>query len=235
MTRCRDPTPKTRSASTGRSSRRCRRSRAAPTDLRIAVAGGYFRKGGFPEACVAVERVAAALRAKIEIEIPEARARARRRLRHHGERGREPASRPPAHARRRFRSGDARPADRRRDDPGRAGQPRAEIPPLVSRPKCSSCSRRSTRSWRPRRPAPRRRSGRRPSCSTASSCRFGRTSASTPSRSRSSACRSWPCRCRSNPMPIAVQVIAPPWREDIALRIAYALEQAGVCVAPARC
>ena len=34
------------------------------------------------------------------------------------------------------------------------------------------------------------------------------------------------------PMPIGVQVIAAPWREDIALRIAYALEQAGVCVAP---
>jgi aspartyl-tRNA(Asn)/glutamyl-tRNA(Gln) amidotransferase subunit A len=34
------------------------------------------------------------------------------------------------------------------------------------------------------------------------------------------------------PMPIAVQVIAAPWREDVALRIAYALEQAGVCVAP---
>jgi aspartyl-tRNA(Asn)/glutamyl-tRNA(Gln) amidotransferase subunit A len=34
------------------------------------------------------------------------------------------------------------------------------------------------------------------------------------------------------PMPIAVQVIAAPWREDIALRIAYALEQAGVCAAP---
>jgi aspartyl-tRNA(Asn)/glutamyl-tRNA(Gln) amidotransferase subunit A len=34
------------------------------------------------------------------------------------------------------------------------------------------------------------------------------------------------------PMPTAVQVIAPPWREDIALRIAHALEQAGVCVAP---
>ena len=34
------------------------------------------------------------------------------------------------------------------------------------------------------------------------------------------------------PMPIGVQVIAPPWREDIALRIAYALEQTGVCVAP---
>ena len=34
------------------------------------------------------------------------------------------------------------------------------------------------------------------------------------------------------PMPIGLQVIASPWREDIALRIAYALEQAGVCVAP---
>ena len=34
------------------------------------------------------------------------------------------------------------------------------------------------------------------------------------------------------PMPIGVQMIAAPWREDVALRIAYALEQAGVCVAP---
>ena len=44
--------------------------------LRIAVAGGYFRKGMFPEARVAVDRVAAALRVDREIEIPEA-ARAR--------------------------------------------------------------------------------------------------------------------------------------------------------------
>lgn len=34
------------------------------------------------------------------------------------------------------------------------------------------------------------------------------------------------------PMPIGVQIIAAPWREDIALRIAYALEQAGVVAAP---
>ncbi len=34
------------------------------------------------------------------------------------------------------------------------------------------------------------------------------------------------------PLPIGVQIIAAPWREDIALRIAYALEQAGVAVAP---
>ena len=35
-----------------------------------------------------------------------------------------------------------------------------------------------------------------------------------------------------DPMPIGVQIIAAPWREDIALRVAYALEQAGVAVAP---
>ncbi len=45
--------------------------------LRVAVAGGYFRKGASAEARAAVERVAAALGAKREIELPEAeRARA---------------------------------------------------------------------------------------------------------------------------------------------------------------
>jgi AtzE family amidohydrolase len=34
------------------------------------------------------------------------------------------------------------------------------------------------------------------------------------------------------PMPIGVQVIAAPWREDIALRVAHALERAGVVSAP---
>jgi AtzE family amidohydrolase len=34
------------------------------------------------------------------------------------------------------------------------------------------------------------------------------------------------------PMPIAIQVIAAPWREDVALRIAYALEQQGVVASP---
>jgi aspartyl-tRNA(Asn)/glutamyl-tRNA(Gln) amidotransferase subunit A len=34
------------------------------------------------------------------------------------------------------------------------------------------------------------------------------------------------------PLPIAVQIIAPPWREDIALRIAADLEKKGVAVAP---
>src|SRR6201992_2458746 len=34
------------------------------------------------------------------------------------------------------------------------------------------------------------------------------------------------------PMPIGVQIITAPWREDIALRIAFALEQMGVAAAP---
>lgn len=33
-------------------------------------------------------------------------------------------------------------------------------------------------------------------------------------------------------LPLAVQVIAPPWREDLALRVAATLEQAGVAAAP---
>ena len=33
------------------------------------------------------------------------------------------------------------------------------------------------------------------------------------------------------PLPIGVQIIAPPWREDIALRVAYALEQMGIVAA----
>lgn len=44
--------------------------------LRIATAGGYFRKGAFPEALEALDRIAKAAGAKAEIEIPEA-ARAR--------------------------------------------------------------------------------------------------------------------------------------------------------------
>jgi aspartyl-tRNA(Asn)/glutamyl-tRNA(Gln) amidotransferase subunit A len=35
-----------------------------------------------------------------------------------------------------------------------------------------------------------------------------------------------------DPMPIGVQIIAAPWREDIALRVAHALEKMGVAAAP---
>jgi len=40
--------------------------------LRIAVAGGYFQKGLFPEAHVALDQVAAALHANDEVELPQA-------------------------------------------------------------------------------------------------------------------------------------------------------------------
>src|SRR5260370_424729 len=43
--------------------------------LRIAIAGGYFRKSLFPEAQTAVARVAAALGAKREIELDPKRTR----------------------------------------------------------------------------------------------------------------------------------------------------------------
>ena len=34
------------------------------------------------------------------------------------------------------------------------------------------------------------------------------------------------------PLPIGVQIIAAPWKEDIALRVAQSLEEMGVVVAP---
>ena len=45
-------------------------------NLRIAIAGGYFRQGAFPEALAALDTIAQALGAKRDIEIPQA-ARAR--------------------------------------------------------------------------------------------------------------------------------------------------------------
>ncbi len=36
-----------------------------------------------------------------------------------------------------------------------------------------------------------------------------------------------------SPLPIGVQIIAAPWREDVALRIAWALERMGIAAAPA--
>jgi hypothetical protein len=41
-----------------------------------------------------------------------------------------------------------------------------------------------------------------------------------------------PLASANQPFPIAVQIIAAPWREDVALRVAHALEQAGVASAP---
>ena len=113
--------------------------------LRVAIAGGYFQKNVFPEAVEAV--------------------RARRQgTRRHAPRSKFPR---PARARAaayvitttegaslhldrlRKRPNDFDPAVRDRliagaHGPGAAGRPRAEIPPLVSRARCWSCSSRST-------------------------------------------------------------------------------------------
>ena len=34
------------------------------------------------------------------------------------------------------------------------------------------------------------------------------------------------------PLPCAIQIMAAPWREEVALRVAYALEQMGEVIAP---
>ena len=36
----------------------------------------------------------------------------------------------------------------------------------------------------------------------------------------------------SGPLPIGLQLIAPPWREDICLRAAWALEHSGMAYSP---
>ena len=102
-------------------------------DLRIAVAGGYFARGGDHEAFVAVETLAASLGAKRRGGDPRSRTGAGRRIPHHRRRGCGPPSRPAADPRRRFRPGRARPAHRGSDDSGSLRRARAALPPLVPR------------------------------------------------------------------------------------------------------
>ena len=199
--------------------------------LRIAVAGGYFRKGTFPEACIAVQRVAAALGANGDVEIPEAQ---RARAAAYVITASEGAS---LHLERlRTRAADYDPVVRDRLIAG------AMIPAaLVNRAQ-------KFRRWyrgevlklfdnvdailAPATPCTAPAIGQqtfvidgvelpvRPNIGiyTQPISFIGLPVVAVP--------------VPLTPMPIGVQVIAPPWREDIALRIAYALEQAGVCVAP---
>jgi AtzE family amidohydrolase len=199
--------------------------------LRIAVAGGYFKKGLFPEACAALDRVAAALRANRTIEIPEAQ---RARAAAYVITASEGAS---LHlARLRTRATDYDPAVRDRLIAG------AMIPAaLVNRAQ-------KFRRWyrgevlklfddvdailAPATPCVAPAIGQktfvldgvelpvRPNIGiyTQPISFIGLPVVAVP--------------VPLEPLPIGVQIITAPWREDIALRIAYALEQAGVCVAP---
>jgi aspartyl-tRNA(Asn)/glutamyl-tRNA(Gln) amidotransferase subunit A len=199
--------------------------------LRIAVAGGYFRKGAFPEACIAVQRVAAALGANADIEIPEA---ARARAAAYIITASESAS---LHLERlRRRAADYDPAVRDRLLAG------AMIPAaLVNRAQ-------KFRRWyrdevlklfetvdailAPATPCTAPAIGQktfvldgvevplRPNIGiyTQPISFIGLPVVAVP--------------VALSPMPIGVQIIAAPWREDIALRVAYTLEQSGTCVAP---
>ena len=199
--------------------------------LRIAVAGGYFKEGRLPEACVAVERVASALGANNDIEIPEAaRARAAAYLITMAEGSALHLDRL------RTRANDYDPAVRDRLIAG-AMLPAA----LVARAQ-------KFRRWyrtevlklfghvdailAPATPCSAPAIGQqtfvldgvelpvRPNIGiyTQPISFIGLPVVAVP--------------VPLAPMPIAVQIIAAPWREDIALRVAYALEQAGVCIAP---
>jgi len=200
-------------------------------DLRIAVAGGYFKKGASPEACVAVERVAAALCANADIEIPEAgRARAAAYIitaaegaALHLERLRTNAQDYDPAVRDRLIAGVMIPAAFVTQAQKFRRWYRAQVLPLFDQVDAILA---------PATPCTAPAIGQqtfvldgvemplRPNLGlyTQPISFIGLPVVAVP--------------VPLSPLPIGVQIIAAPWREDIALRIAYALEQAGVCVAP---
>ncbi|MDO9564311.1 MAG: AtzE family amidohydrolase [Bradyrhizobium sp.] len=200
-------------------------------DLRIAVAGGYFQKNVFPEAVEAVARVAKALGPTRTVEIPEA---ARARAAAYVISTTEGAS---LHLDRlRRRPGDFDPAVRDRLLAG------AMVPAsLVDRAQ-------KFRRWyrarmlevfmsvdviiAPATPCVAPKLGQ---------ATFMLDGVELPVRANIGI-HTQPISFIGlpvvavpvplQPMPIGVQIIAAPWREDIALRVAHALERMGVAAAP---
>jgi aspartyl-tRNA(Asn)/glutamyl-tRNA(Gln) amidotransferase subunit A len=199
--------------------------------LRIAVAGGYFRKGVFAEAREAVERVAKALNASREIEIPEAeRARsaayvitATEGAALHLERLRKRAKDFDPATRDRLIAGAMVPAALvnqaqkfRRWYRERVLELFADVDAIIA----------------PATPCTAPKLGQetftldgvemplRPNIGvyTQPISFIGLPVVAAP--------------IPLKPLPIAVQIVAAPWREDVALRVAHALEQAGVAKAP---
>ena len=199
--------------------------------LRVAIAGGYFQNNIFPEAVEAVARVAKALGATRTVEIPEA---ARARAAAYVITTTEGAS---LHLDRlRHRAGDFDPAVRDRLLAG------AMIPaPLVDRAQ-------KFRRWyrarvlelfktvdvilAPATPCVAPKLGQ---------VNFVLDGVEMPVRANIGI-HTQPISFIGlpvvavpvplEPMPIGVQIIAAPWREDIALRVAHALERIGVVAAP---
>jgi 1-carboxybiuret hydrolase len=200
-------------------------------DLRVAVAGGYFRNNVFPEAVEAVGRVAKALGASRTIEIPEA---ARARAAAYVITACEGAS---LHLDRlRRRPNDFDPAVRDRLIAG------AMIPaPMVDR---AQKFRRWYRSQvlelfksvdvilAPATPCVAPKLGQ---------ATFVLGGVELPVRANVGILTQpisfiglpvVAVPLPLEPLPIGVQIIAAPWREDIALRVAYALERMGTAFAP---
>ncbi|UPK27406.1 AtzE family amidohydrolase [Bradyrhizobium sp. 195] len=202
------------------------------SDLRIAIAGGYFQKNVFPEAVEAVGRVAKALGATQVVDIPEA---ARARAAAYVITTTEGAS---LHLDRlRKRPNDFDPAVRDRLIAG------AMVPaPMVDRAQ-------KFRRWyraqlaeifrsvdvllAPATPCTAPKLGQ---------VNFNLDGVELPVRANIGV-HTQPISFIGlpvvavpvplEPLPIGVQIIAAPWREDIALRVAYALEKMGVAAAPA--
>src|SRR5438105_3197760 len=198
--------------------------------LRIAIASGYFRAGAFPEAQTALARVAAALGVTTEIELPEAkRARAAAYVITAAEGG-------ALHlARLRKRAHDFDPAVRDRLIAG------AMIPaPLVTKAQ-------KFRRWY-REQVLALFAGVDAVLAPATPCTAPRIGQQT------FVLDGVEVNLRANigvytqpisfiglpvvtvpvpltPLPIGIQIIAAPWREDIALRVAHALERAGIAIA----
>jgi aspartyl-tRNA(Asn)/glutamyl-tRNA(Gln) amidotransferase subunit A len=200
--------------------------------LRVAVAGGYFQKNVFPEAVEAVARVAKALNATTTVEIPEA---ARARAAAYVITTTEGAS---LHLDRlRKRPNDFDPAVRDRLIAG------AMVPaPLVDRAQ-------KFRRWYRARVLDLFRSVD-VIIAPATPCvapklgqvNFVLDGVELPVRANIGI-HTQPISFIGlpvvavpvplEPMPIGVQIIAAPWREDIALRVAHALERMGVAAAAA--
>jgi 1-carboxybiuret hydrolase len=199
--------------------------------LRIAVAGGYFRKGAFPEAKEALARVAAALNATREVEIPQAE---RARSAAYVITASEGATLHLGRLRRRARDFD--PAVRDRLIAG------AMVPAsLVGKAQ-------KFRRWY-RQEVLKLFDGVDAILALASPCTAPKIGQQTfvidgvemPLRpnlglyTQPISFIGLPVAAVPvplQPLPIGVQIIAAPWREDIALRVAHALEEMGVASAP---
>jgi aspartyl-tRNA(Asn)/glutamyl-tRNA(Gln) amidotransferase subunit A len=199
--------------------------------LRIAVAGGYFKKGAFPEALAALERVAKAAGARDEVEIPEAaRARAAAYVitttegaALHLDRLRKQARDFDPAVRDRLLAGAMVPATL---------VDKAQIFRRWYRERLLDLFKTCDAILAPATPCTAPKIGQqtftldgvelpvRPNMGiyTQPISFIGLPVAAVP--------------VPLSPLPIAVQIIAAPWREDVALRIAHALEQMGAVAAP---